>query len=52
MAVDLDRRVRRLGLAGFPHGATSVARVKVGKDFHPRSATARRVLADRLREVA
>ncbi|MFN8126316.1 MAG: DEAD/DEAH box helicase [Candidatus Nanopelagicales bacterium] len=52
VAVDLDRRVRRLGLADFPHGATSVARVKVGKDFHPRSATARRVLADRLREVA
>lgn len=52
VAVDLDRRVRRLSLADFPDGATALGRVKVPKDFHPRSTGARQQVADRLREVA
>lgn len=52
VAVDLDKRVRRLSLADFPHGVEALARITVGKDFHPRSTSARKQLADRLRDVA
>ncbi len=52
VAVDLDRRVRRLSLADFPDGATALGKVKVAKDFHLRSTAARQQVADRLREVA
>ena len=46
----LDRRVRRLGLNDVPRPLAPVGRIRVGKKFHPGSATDRRRLAERLRE--
>jgi ATP-dependent RNA helicase HelY len=52
VVLDLDRKVRRLGIGDFPAGAESLHRLKVGTGFSSRSARNRQVLADRLREVA
>lgn len=52
VAIDLDKRVRRLGVADFPDGAVALQRIKVAKDFHPRSAQSRQQVTDRLREIA
>ncbi len=52
VAIDLDKRVRRLGLADFPDGAEALASIRVSKNFSARSATARQQLADQLRSVA
>jgi len=52
VVLDLDRKVRRLGIADFPDGATAFHQVRVAKDFSSRSAKGRQLLADQLREVA
>ena len=50
--VTLDRQVRRLG-AGEVHAALPVVgRLRVPKGFSPRSATERKVLAERLRDFS
>lgn len=52
VAIDLDRRIRRLSVGDFPHGVAGVGRVKVPKTFAVRSANSRRQVADSLRQVA
>jgi ATP-dependent RNA helicase HelY len=52
VAVDLDRRIRRLGVGDFPDGVTALGRVKVPQSFTPRSANSRQQIAATLREVA
>ena len=46
-----DRQVRRLSVVDFPTPAVVVDRLRIPKDFHPRSANARKNLANRLREL-
>jgi ATP-dependent RNA helicase HelY len=52
VAVDLDRRIRRLGSVDFPDGATALDRVRLPKSFAVRSAASRRQVAESLREKA
>ncbi|MCH9719257.1 MAG: DEAD/DEAH box helicase [Actinomycetia bacterium] len=52
VAVDLDRRTRRLGLGDFPQGVAVLGRVRVPKSFNSRSANSRSQVAQSLREVA
>ncbi len=47
----VDRQVRRLSVADFPAPAVVVDRLRIPRDFHPRSANARKSLAARLREL-
>jgi ATP-dependent RNA helicase HelY len=47
----VDRQVRRLSTADFPSPAVVVDRLRIPRDFHPRSANARKSLAARLREL-
>jgi ATP-dependent RNA helicase HelY len=48
----VDRQVRRLGVGDFPAPAVVVDRLRIPRDFHPRSANARKALAARLHELA
>ncbi|MFN8183708.1 MAG: DEAD/DEAH box helicase [Candidatus Nanopelagicales bacterium] len=47
----VDRQVRRLSVVDFPTAAVVVDRLRIPRDFHPRSANARKALAARLREL-
>jgi ATP-dependent RNA helicase HelY len=48
----IDGQVRRLSVADFPAPASVVERIRIPKDFHPRSANARKALSSRLRDVS
>jgi ATP-dependent RNA helicase HelY len=47
----VDRQVKRLTAGDFPAPAVVVDRIRIPRDFHPRSANARKALAARLREL-
>lgn len=47
----VDRQVRRLSVADFPSPPVVVDRIRIPKDFHPRSANSRKQLASRLQEL-
>jgi ATP-dependent RNA helicase HelY len=48
----VDRQVRRLSVTDFPAPAVVVDRIRIPRDFHPRSANARKALSSRLRELS
>ncbi|MFN8127547.1 MAG: DEAD/DEAH box helicase [Candidatus Nanopelagicales bacterium] len=48
----VDRQVRRLSVVDFPAPAVVVDRLRIPRDFHPRSANARKALSARLRELS
>jgi ATP-dependent RNA helicase HelY len=48
----MDRQVRRLSVVDFTAPAVVVDRIRIPRDFHPRSANSRKVLSARLRELA
>jgi ATP-dependent RNA helicase HelY len=48
----VDRQVRRISAADFPTPAVVVERIRIPRDFHPRSANARKALSSRLRELS
>ena len=47
----VDRQVRRLSVADFPAPAVVVDRIRIPRDFHARSANARKALSSTLREL-
>ncbi|MFN8149344.1 MAG: DEAD/DEAH box helicase [Candidatus Nanopelagicales bacterium] len=47
----IDRQVKRLSVIDFPAPVEPLERVKLPKNFNPRSANSRRDLASRLKEV-
>jgi ATP-dependent RNA helicase HelY len=47
----VDRQVRRLGVGDFAAPAVVVDRIRIPRDFHPRSANARKALSARLLEL-
>lgn len=52
VAVDLDKRMRRLSLADFPDGAEALTSIRISKGFTARSSSARQQVADQLRAIA
>ena len=52
VAIDLDKRVRRLSLGDFPDGVDALGRIRVPRNFSARSSGARQQLAEQLRGVA
>lgn len=48
----VDRQVRRVTAADFPAPAVVIDRIRIPRDFHPRSANARKVLSATLRELS
>jgi len=48
----IERQVRRLSVADFPAPVVVVDRLRIPRDFHPRSANSRKALAARLNELS